>query len=212
MTLPQKHGILIADDHSVVRMGLKSLIRRAPDLQVVGEAANGLEAVARFHELRPDLTVMDLRMPVKGGVEAIAEIRMAAPAAAILVLSTSDGDEDIFRALEAGAAGYVLKHSSDEELVPAIRKLLAGKGWLSSEVSKQLAWRSKQEPLTERERDVLKLLSRGEANKQIADLLAISENTVKTHLRSILAKLQVRDRTEAVTVALRRGIIHLSER
>ena len=203
--------ILVADDHFIVREGLRSILRREPDFQVVGEAANGMEAAAAHAELKPDVTIMDLRMPVCGGVEAIRKIKAATPGVRILVLSNFEGDEDIHAALSAGAMGYLLKHSSGDQVTPAIRSLMLGKPWIPAEVASHLASRERGEVLSEREREIVKLLVLGEANKQIAGALGITEQTVKSHVKNILAKLQVRDRTEAVTVALRRGIVHLPE-
>ena len=203
--------ILITDDHFVVREGLRSILRREADFTVVGEAANGNEAVTAHARLHPDVTIMDLRMPVCGGVEAIRKIRAASPAARILVLSNFEGDEDIHAALSAGAMGYLLKHSSGDQVTPAIRSLMLGKRWIPQEVAAHLASRERGEVLSDREREIVKLLVLGEANKEIASVLGITEQTVKSHVKNILAKLQVRDRTEAVTVALRRGIVHLPE-
>ncbi|MES2660385.1 MAG: response regulator transcription factor [Verrucomicrobiota bacterium] len=204
-------SILITDDHFVVREGLRSILRREADFTVVGEASNGHEAAIAHARLRPDVTIMDLRMPVCGGVEAIRRIRAADPAARILVLSNFEGDEDIHAALTAGAMGYLLKHSSGDQVTPAIRSLMLGKRWIPREVADHLASRERGEVLSDREREIVKLLVLGEANKQIASALGITEETVKSHVKNILAKLQVRDRTEAVTVALRRGIVHLPE-
>lgn len=204
-------SILVTDDHFVVREGLRSILRRETDFTVVGEAANGLEAVRAHATLRPDVTIMDLRMPVCGGVEAIRRIRAADPTARILVLSNFEGDEDIHAALSAGAMGYLLKHSSGDQITPAIRSLMQGKPWIPREVADNLASRKRGEVLSEREREIVRLLVLGEANKEIASALGITEQTVKSHVKNILAKLQVRDRTEAVTVALRRGIVHLPE-
>ena len=203
--------ILITDDHFVVREGLRSILRREADFTVAGEAANGHEAAAAHATLLPDVTIMDLRMPVCGGVEAIRKIRAASPAARILVLSNFEGDEDIHAALSAGAMGYLLKHSSGDQIIPAIRSLMLGKRWIPQEVAEHLASRERGEILSDREREIVKLLVLGEANKEIASTLGITEQTVKSHVKNILAKLQVRDRTEAVTVALRRGIVHLPE-
>ncbi len=211
MTPAASISILIADDHFVVREGLRSILRREADFTVVGEAANGLEAASAHARLRPDVTLMDLRMPVCGGVEAIQRIRATDPAARILVLSSSEGDEDIHAALSAGAMGYLLKHSSGDQVTPAIRSLMRGKPWIPREVADRLASRARGEILSEREREILTLMVLGEANKQIGSALGITEQTVKSHVKNILAKLQVRDRTEAVTVALRRGIVHLPE-
>ncbi len=203
--------ILVVDDHFVVRAGLRDILQHEPDLLVVGEASNGHEAVEAYSKLLPDVTVLDLRMPVCGGVEAIRLIREKHPDARILVLSSFDGDEDIHSAISAGAMGYLLKHSSGDQITPAVRALLTGKRWIPLEIASNLASRERSEILSEREREIVRLLVLGEANKQIGDALGITELTVKTHMKNILAKLQVRDRTEAVTVALRRGIVHLPD-
>lgn len=203
--------ILIVDDHFVVREGLRSIIRRETGMAVIGEAANGSEAVQIYDRLLPDVTIMDLRMPLLGGIEAIRMIMSKHANARILVLSNFEGDEDIYAALDAGAMGYLLKHSSGEQVIPAIQSVVNGQKWIPSEVAARLAARERSENLSMREREIVRLLVLGEANKQIGDALGITEQTVKSHVKSILAKLQVRDRTEAVTVALRRGIVHLPE-
>jgi DNA-binding NarL/FixJ family response regulator len=202
--------ILIVDDHYVVRMGLAALVETEPDLQVVGEAANGKEAVESFSKLNPDLVLMDVRMPVADGIEATRKICKLSPGARILMLTTYDGDDDIYKALQAGAGGYVLKNSTRESLIPALRAVAVGQRWIPQEVASRLAGRKMFEELTSREVEVLKQLATGRANKEIADVLKISEYTVKDHLKSILGKLHVADRTEAVTAALQRGIIHLT--
>jgi DNA-binding NarL/FixJ family response regulator len=202
--------ILIVDDHYVVRMGLAALVETEPDLQVVGEAANGREAVELFAKLNPDLVLMDVRMPVADGIEATRKISKLSPGARILMLTTYDGDDDIYKALQAGAGGYVLKNSTRESLIPALRAVAVGQRWIPQEVASRLAGRKMFEELTSREVEVLKQLATGRANKEIADVLKISEYTVKDHLKSILGKLHVADRTEAVTAALQRGIIHLT--
>jgi DNA-binding NarL/FixJ family response regulator len=202
--------ILVVDDHFVVRMGLVALINTEPDLKVIGEADDGVQAIALFEKLKPDLVLMDLRMPGKSGHDATKHICRLAVAAHVLVLSAFDGDEDIHAALEAGARGYVLKSSTGDELIPAIRAVASGKRWLSPTVTNRLKSRNAYEQLTARELDVLNQLARGLANKEIAEALKISEYTTKDHLKSILAKLRVADRTQAVTAALQRGIIRLS--
>lgn len=204
-----KIRILIADDHFIVRMGLTALVNMEPDMEVIGEAANGAQAVDIFGKLNPDLVLMDLRMPVKDGIEATAEIRNKFPTARILMLTTYDGDEDIHKALQAGAQGYVLKNSTAEALIPALRAVAAGQQWIPKDIASRLVSRKSFEELTPRELQVLHQLVRGLANKEIADTLNISEHTVKDHLKSILGKLRVADRTEAVTTAIQRGIIHL---
>lgn len=199
--------ILIADDHYLVRMGLIAMINTEPDMQIVAEATDGAQAVALFKKSTPDVALMDLRMPIKSGVEATVEIRKQNDGARILMLTALDGDEDIHTALEAGAAGYVLKNSTEDKLIPAIRAVAAGQDWIPEEVAKRLASRRMFEELTPRELQVLNELAKGLANKQIADVLNITENTTKWFLKSILAKLRVADRTQAVAVAVQRGII-----
>jgi DNA-binding NarL/FixJ family response regulator len=201
--------ILVVDDHFIVRMGLIGLVSTEPDMHVVGEAADGAQAVELFVQLNPDLVLMDLRMPVKDGIQATAEIRQRFPSARVLMLSTFDGDEDIYKALQAGAQGYVLKNSTGELLIPALRAVAAGQRWIPRDVAQRLALRKCFEELTARELEVLEQIAGGLANKEIADVLQISEHTVKGHLKSILGKLRVADRTEAVTAAIQRGIIHL---
>jgi DNA-binding NarL/FixJ family response regulator len=204
-----KIKILVADDHFVVRMGLTALVNTEPDLEVVGEAADGKQAVDGFEKHKPDLVLMDLRMPVKDGIRATAEIRAKHPNARVLMLTTFDGDTDIHRAMEAGAQGYVLKNSTGDKLIPALRAVAAGQRWIPKEIATRLASRNMFEDLTPRELQVLEQMAKGLANKEIADVLNITGHTVKDHLKSILGKLHVADRTEAVTVALQRGIIHL---
>ena len=200
--------ILIADDHYVVRMGLTAMVNTEPDMEIVAEASDGAQAVALFAKFNPDITLLDLRMPVISGVEVAAAIRKQNRNARILMLSALSGDEDIHKALEAGVAGYVLKDATEEKLIPAIRAVAAGQRWIPEDVAKRLSSRRMFEELTSRELQVLNKLIKGLANKQIADAMNISENTVKGFLKNILAKLHVSDRTEAVTVAIQRGIIH----
>jgi DNA-binding NarL/FixJ family response regulator len=199
--------ILIADDHYIVRMGLIAMINSEPDMEVVAEATDGAQAVSLFAKRNPDVALMDLRMPVKTGIEATSEICKRDSAARILMLTALDGDEDIHKALEAGAAGYVLKDSTEDKLIPAIRAVASGQRWISQEVANRLTSRRLFEELTPRELEVLRELVKGLANKQIADVLNITENTTKWYLKSILAKLRVADRTQAVAVAIQRGII-----
>jgi DNA-binding NarL/FixJ family response regulator len=201
--------ILVADDHYVVRMGVIAIINNEPDMEVVAEAANGNQAIELFNEHQPDLVLLDSRMPLKNGVQAAKEIRNLNGAARILMLTAFDGDEDIHKALAAGAQGYVLKNSTGEQLVPALRAVAAGKSWIPAEVSERLAKRQEFEPLTPRELEVLHELAKGLANKQIADVMNISQHTTKGYLKNIMTKLHVADRTEAVTVAIQRGLIHL---
>jgi len=202
-------SLLVADDHFIVRMGLIGLVHTEANLFIVAEAADGQQAVDLFVKHKPDLVLMDLRMPVKDGIEATLEIRARDPHARVLMLTTFDGDTDIHKALQAGAQGYVLKSATGRELIPAIQAVAAGQRWIPKEIAKRLASRKLFEELTPREVQVLQLLVKGLANKQIADLLNITEHTVKDHLKSVFGKLQVEDRTEAVTAAIQRGIIHL---
>jgi len=209
MTRNRNIRILIADDHYIVRMGLVAIVNTEADMEVVAEAADGAEAVELFAKTRPDLALLDTRMPIKDGIQATMEIRKRFPDASIVMLTAFDGDADIRRALDAGVKGYVLKSSTGEDLIPALRAVFNGKPWIPAEVTTRLAALRSFEELTPREVEILQHLAKGLANKQIADTLRITEYTVKDHLKSILAKLRVADRTEAVTVALRRGIIHL---
>lgn len=209
MKKESKIRILVADDHFVVRMGLIALVNTEPDMQVVGEAVDGSQAVDLFERCRPDLVLMDLRMPVKDGIVATTEIRSKNPNARVLMLTTFDGDTDIHRALQAGAQGYVLKNATGDKLIPALRAVAAGQRWIPKEIATRLASRNLFEELTPREVQVLKQMAKGLANKEIGDQLNITEYTVKDHLKNILGKLRVADRTEAVTVALHRGIIEL---
>ena len=205
----EKIRILIADDHFIVRMGLVGLINTEPDLEIVAEAADGAQAVELYRRHKPDLAVLEMRMPVKNGIETTRELRAGDPAARVLILTAFDGDEEIHKALEAGAQGYVLKNSTGEKLIPAVRAVAAGQRWVPKEVASRLTARNLFEQLTPRELQVLQQLARGLSNKEIADFFSITEYTAKDHLKSILAKLRVADRTEAVTAALQRGIIHL---
>lgn len=204
-----KIRILVVDDHFVVRMGLISLVNTEPDMEVVGEAADGAEAVVKFTQLNPDLVLMDLRMPGTDGIRATTEIRAKHPTARVLMLTTYDGDTDIHRAVQAGAQGYVLKNSTGDKLIPALRAVAAGQKWIPKEIASRLAARNLFEELTPRELQVLKEMAKGLANKEIGDVLKITEHTVKDHLKNILGKLRVADRTEAVTVAIQRGIIQI---
>jgi two-component system NarL family response regulator len=202
--------ILIADDHSVVRDGLAAVLDFQSDMTVVAHASDGQEAVAKFREYSPDIALMDLAMPRMDGAHAILEIRSAFPEARVIVLTTYDGDENIFRALENGARGYLLKDCSTEELAGAIRTVHAGGTHVSARAAARLAERTMAgRPLTAREIEVLEQIASGKSNKEIAELLFISEGTVKTHVLSIHEKLDVRDRTGAVVAAIRRGILRV---
>src|SRR5687768_651815 len=201
--------VLLVDDHVVVRMGLRSMIESEPDMTVVAEASNGLEAVDKYREARAELVLMDLRMPRMGGVETTAAIRKQDPSARILVLTTYDGDENIYRALQAGALGYLLKDMPREEFVAAVHKVANGEYYIPQQVAARLAQRLPAADLSQREMEVLKLIVEGRSNKEIADRLGLSESTIKNHVNGLLAKLHVQDRTQAVTTALKRGIVTL---
>src|SRR6201982_2396164 len=200
--------VLIADDHGVVREGLVALIRRnRADMTVVGEASNGREAVELWKQERPDVTLLDLRMPELDGVEVIKEIRAADKKARIIVLTTFDGDEDIYRAIQAGAKGYLLKDVPREALMNSIRRVHAGETSIPLHLVAKLADRVSGETLSEREIEVLKMMAQGKSNKQIATALFITEGTVKSHGKSIFVKMNVSSRTEAVAEATRRGFL-----
>lgn len=210
MSDPNPIGILLVDDHEVVRQGLIYLFASSPDLEVIGEATTGREAVAAYGELRPDVVLMDLRMPDVDGVEAIAEITARHPDARVLVLTTYDADADILRAVEAGAAGYLLKDAKRLELFEAVRAANRGETVLAPSVAARLVARTRapaHATVSRRELDVLALVQRGHTNADIGRVLHISEATVKTHLARAFSKLAVDDRTAAVTVATERGLL-----
>ena len=208
--MPEAIRILIADDHAVVRDGLAAMLSFQPDMAVAAHAKNGREAVEQFRAVKPDVALMDLAMPELDGVAAIVTIRSEFPEARILVLTTYDGDENVYRALENGAKGYLLKDCSTEDLLTAIRKVHSGATHVSERAAAKLAERTMSgPPLSARETEVLKLVAGGKSNKEIAGLLFISEGTVKTHVLSIHEKLGVSARTEAVVTAIRRGILRV---
>jgi DNA-binding NarL/FixJ family response regulator len=204
-----KIRVLCVDDHPIVRDGIAAIISLQPDMMLAGAAATGGEALERFFELRPDVTLVDLRLPDMSGFDLIKKIKDKSPNARIIVLSSHEGDVDIQRALEAGAQGYVVKGIVRAELFEIIRSVHAGKRRLPAAIAQKLAEHMADEPISPRELEVLSLMAGGKRNKEIAGELSIAEDTVKMHVRNIFSKLQVNDRTEAVTVALRRGIIHL---
>ena len=201
--------VLVVEDHHVVRQGLVALLNVVDGIEVVGEAADGAEAVAQFRKEMPDVTLIDLRLPRMGGVDVIQRVRMETPNARFIVLTTYDGDEDIYRALQAGARAYLLKGMTTEELIATIRKVHAGKSHIPPAIAQRLAERIGTEELTPREFDVLEQIVHGMSNKEIATELDISEATVKTHVNSLLGKLGVTDRTQAATAAIQRGIVPL---
>jgi DNA-binding NarL/FixJ family response regulator len=200
---------LIVEDHHVVRQGLVALLKVMPEIEIVGEASDGVEAVEMHQRLRPDITLMDLQLPKLGGVAAITQIRAENPTARIIVLTTFDGDEDIFRSLQAGAKAYLLKGMTIDDLLNTIRLVHAGKTSISPAIAEKLADRMSTQDLTARELAVLERIVAGRANKEIASDLSISEATVKTHVNNLLSKLGVSDRTNAATMAIQRGLVHL---
>lgn len=206
---PASIRILVVDDHPVVRQGVAVLISTQSDMTLVAEASNGREAIQQFRAYRPDVTLMDLQMPEMNGLDALIAIRGEFPDAKIIVLTTYAGDVQILRALKSGAQGYLLKNTFHKELVDTIRAVHAGKKTLSPEASYKIAEHSMDDALTPAEIEVLRLIAAGNANKQIADQLSITEDTVKWRVKNILSKLGAHDRTHAVMIGLKRGIIEL---
>jgi NarL family two-component system response regulator LiaR len=216
----EKIRVFLADDHAVVRKGLETLIGTHKDMEVVGTAVNGEEAVERVPQLRPDVILMDIQMPRKNGVEAIAEIKVIIPDARILVLTSYSEDETVFAAIKAGALGYLLKDSSPRELIQAIRNVYEGRSSLHPDIALKVIHELNkppaklpptEEPLTEREVDVLKLVARGLSNQDISEKLVVSERTVRTHISNILGKLHLANRTQAALYALRQGLASLGD-
>ncbi len=204
-----KLRVILADDHPVVRDGLAAIINQQPDMQVVAEAADGEEAIALFHLEQPDVMVLDLRMPKRDGVAVVEQVLGVNPKARLLIMTTFDGDEDIFRCLSQGAKGYLLKDSPRQEILNAIRAVSQDQPYTSSSIASKALQRMAKPNLTKREVDVIQLLSQGRSNKDIARRLSITEGTAKTHVKSILLKLDAISRTEAVAVAHKRGLVHL---
>lgn len=209
MNVPRPIRILCIDDHPLIREGIAAVIRNESDMQLVAEASNGHEAIRSFREHRPDVTLMDLRLPDISGIDAMVAIRTESPDARVIMLSTSEGDAEIQRSLEAGAQAYLLKTMPRKQLVEIIRKVHAGKKHIPYEVAAQLAEHLGDETLSKREIEVLQKVAGGNRNSDIAKLLFISEETVKGHLKHIMEKLSASDRTAAVAIGIRRGIIHL---
>jgi DNA-binding NarL/FixJ family response regulator len=207
--VPTRIKILIVDDHPLLREGIAAVLEGQTDLQLVGEAANGREALESFRACRPDVVLMDLQMPEMGGIEAITAIRNEFPEARVVVLTTYKGDMQAIRAFKAGACGYLLKSMLRKELLDTIRSVHAGKKRIPPEIASEIAEHHADDVLTQREIEVLQQVAAGAANKIVAGQLGISEETVKAHMRSILAKLSANDRTHAVMIALKRGIIEL---
>lgn len=199
--------VLTVDDHPLLREGIAAVVHGQPDMVIAGEASTGVEAVAQYRTLRPDVTLMDVQMPELNGIEAIRAIRAEFPDARIIVLTTYEGDALASRAIKAGAAGYLLKGMLRKELLETIRAVHGGRRRIPEAIAVELAQHHADDVLTAREIEVLQRVAAGQANKAVADALAISEETVKTHMKSIMAKLAANDRTHAVTIALRRGIL-----
>jgi two-component system NarL family response regulator len=208
-TITKTATVLVVDDHALVRTGVANIISHEADLQVVAEAANGVEAVAAFEKHRPDVTLLDLRMPEMEGVEVVRQIRMRDPLAKVIVLTTYDTDDDISRAIKAGAKAYVLKDISADGLIACIHDVLDGKTYLAPAAAAKLAEGMTHMSLTPRELSNLRLMADGKTNKEIAHELGISERTVKTHLTHLFEKLGVTSRTEAVKIASRRGLVRI---
>lgn len=207
--MTDKIRIMVIDDQAVVRQGFVALINTVPDMEVIAEGINGQQAIDLYTQHKPDVTLIDLRMPVVGGVDAITSIRRDFPDARLIVLTTYDGDEDIYRSLQAGAKGYLLKDVFFEQLETAIRNVHAGSRYIPTAIAMRLAERTAGTDLTGRELEVLELIVQGQSNKEISVSLGISEATVKSQITKILNKLGVSDRTQAVTTALQRGLVHL---
>lgn len=209
MTNADSIRVLAVDDHPVLREGIAAILEAQPDIELAGEASNGKEAIELFRRLRPDVTLMDLQMPDMSGVEAIAAIRQEFPACRIIVLTSFGGDRLALDAIKAGAVGFLLKGALRRELLDTIRSVHAGRRHIQSEIAQEIALHAAEDRLSDRERVVLGLVAAGKANKQIARELSISEDTVKMNLKNIFSKLGVDDRTRAVTIAIKRGIIEI---
>lgn len=209
MQTAQEITVLTVDDHDLVRKGIAAILGTAQEIRLVGEAATGRDAVRLFDELQPDVTLMDLRLPDMSGIDVTREIRKAHPDARILALTSYDGDQDIYRALEAGVRGYLLKEAVHTEVIRGIRMVHEGKRFMPQEVTAHLNGFFPEVALTSREVEVLQLVARGLGNKEVGEILGTAAGTVKAHVQSILSKLDAKDRTHAVALAIRRGIIHL---
>lgn len=201
--------VMLVDDHSAFRKGMAALLESESDLQVVAETGDGREVLELYRQKKPDVVLMDLRLPGMGGVEITMAIRKEFPAARVIVLTTFDTDEDIFRAIQSGAKSYLLKDTPDDELASTIRSVHAGKQVLSKKMAERLAERQQRPELSQRETEVLQLLIKGRSNKEIGSALCLCEDTIKAHFKTLFAKLKVQDRTEAAISAIRQGIVHL---
>ena len=202
---------MLVDDHPAFRKGMAALLGSEPDLDVIAEAGDGGEAVQVYRQKRPDVVLMDLRLPGMGGVEAIIAIRKEFPGARVIVLTTFDMDEDIYRAIQSGAKSYLLKDTPEDEIAETIRAVHGGHEKLPATVAHRLATRQQRAELSSRELEVLQLLIKGRSNKEIGSALFVTEDTVKAHLKTLFAKLNVQDRTEAAITAIRQGIVHLEK-
>lgn len=209
MPLPTPIRLLVADDHPLMREGIAAVLQRQTDMVLVGEASNGAQAVDAYRRLQPDVTLMDLQMPEVDGLQAIVTLRAEFPASRLLVLTTYQGDAQAWRALKAGAVGYLLKSTLRTELLDAVRTVHAGGRWILPEVAQALARHAGQEMLTEREVAVLQRVAGGLSNREVAQMLSLTEDAIKARLKGIMAKLGAKDRTHAVTIALQRGLIQL---
>jgi DNA-binding NarL/FixJ family response regulator len=207
--IPEAIDVLIVDDHPLMRVGIAAILNGQPGFRVVGQTGTAKEAVHLFHELRPAITLMDLRLPDQNGVYAIRQIRSTSPQARIIVLTTYEGDEDIHQALEAGAHGYLIKGMSHGTLIQALKRVHAGQRFLPHVITERLSVRTPGSHLSQREQEVLQLIFAGKSNREIAELLDIKEATVKSHVSVILMRLNVQDRTQAVVEGLKRGLVHL---
>lgn len=199
--------ILVADDHLVYRIGIRNLLGLEDGFEVIGEASDGAQTIDLYRELQPDVLLLDLRMPQKNGIEVVQTLRREAPTARILIVTSYQTEEEVFQVLQAGALGYILKDAGRETLTQAVRTVHAGKRWVAPHIERQLADRGLRQPLTARETEVLRLLARGLTNREIASVYSLSPSTVKNQVSSLLAKLDVADRTEAVSFCLARGIV-----
>ena len=209
MSDPSSITLLIVDDHPLMRIGMKAVIQGQEDMSIVGEAKDGKTAVELFRSLRPAVVLMDLRLPGKTGMEATAAIIAEFPQARVLVISNYDGDEDISQAMAAGASGYLFKSIMEDEMLDAIREVHAGKRYLPRNVTLRLRERTEPVRLTQRENDILAMLGKGFSNKELANVLGVSADTVKTHIKNLFRKLNVSDRAEAVREAIHRGFLHV---